>query len=142
MLTVQQIDRIGLAVANLDDARDFFERVFGAQFGELEDVKAFGFRYIPFTIAGFTLEILCPYDDESLIARFLKKRGPGVHHVSFLVDNLDVALKELSELGIEPAHVQENPPDVVFEGSHWREAFIHPQQAFGVLIHLAERTPA
>ena len=136
-----RIERIGLAVHDLDAPCAFFERVFGARFGALEDVKDQGFRYLPFEIAGFTMELLCPYDAKSVVARFLERRGPGVHHVSFVVPDLDAALAELETLGVPVAHVHEYPQDVSFEGHRWREAFIHPQHAFGVLVHLAEKTP-
>jgi len=139
MLKVKSVDRIGLAVEDLDAARSFFERVFGARFGAVEDVADQSFRYAPFDVAGFTLELLAPYDDASVIARFLKSRGPGVHHVSFQVDDLDAALAELARLGVPVAHVHDYPEGVSFEGQRWREAFIHPRDAYGVLIHIAER---
>jgi methylmalonyl-CoA epimerase len=100
-----------------------------------------GFRYVPFTVAGFTIELLCPYREDSVIQRYLERRGPGVHHVSFMVPDLDAALAELERLGVRVAHVHDYPADVAFEGHHWREAFIHPRDAFGVLLHLAEKRP-
>jgi methylmalonyl-CoA/ethylmalonyl-CoA epimerase len=136
---VKRVERIALAVRELEPARDFFSRVLGAEFQPVEDVPDQGFRYQPFTVAGFTLELLCPYRDDSVIARFLRERGPGVHHVSFEVEDLDQAIAELSRDGVPAVHRLEYPPGVDFEGHHWREAFIHPRTAFGVLLHVCEK---
>ncbi len=142
-MTVQvtRVDRISIAVRNLEAARGFFERHFGARFGEVEDVKVDGYRYVPFTIANFTLELLQPYRPDNAIARFLDKRGEGVYQVSFMVEGLDQAVADLRAAGLQVLGPRTYPEDVVLEGSRWKEAFVHPRDAFGVLIFLGERTP-
>lgn len=136
---VKAVDRVAIAVRDLEKAKDFFESVFGGRFEPIEDVEEMRFRYQPFSVAGFKMELLCPYDPESVIARFLDKRGEGVHHISFEVDNLDLTITELEKKGIRIASRHRYAPDVHFEGYHWDEAFIHPKDAFGVLIHLAQK---
>jgi methylmalonyl-CoA/ethylmalonyl-CoA epimerase len=136
---VKAVDRLAIAVNDLEQARSFFEDVFGARFESMEDVKDMKFRYQPFSVAGFKMELLCPYDSSSVIARFLENRGEGIHHVSFEVEDLDEAIAELKKKGIEIAYRHHYAPDVTFEGYHWEEAFVHPKDAFGVLIHLAEK---
>lgn len=139
MSFVKDIERVALAVRDLDRARSFFEKVFDAEFENIEDVKDMKFRYQPFRVGGKLMELLCPYDESSPIARFLEKRGEGVHHVTFQVDDLDQAIAELKKRGVEIAYRHQYAPDVSFEGYHWDEAFIHPRDAFGVLIHLAQK---
>jgi methylmalonyl-CoA epimerase len=88
------------------------------------------------------MELLEPTADDSPVARFLEARGgPGVHHITFEVDNLDEALAELDQRGGKIAYQHTYKPGVAFEGFAWREAFVHPKDAYGVLIHLAEKRP-
>lgn len=136
-----RVDRISIAVRSLEAARTFFGRHFGARFGEIQDVKVDGYRYVPFTIAGFTLELLQPYRPDNAIARFLDKRGEGLYQLSFMVDGLDEAVTALREAGVQVLGPRTYPEDVVLEGCRWKEAFVHPRDAFGVLIFLGERTP-
>jgi methylmalonyl-CoA/ethylmalonyl-CoA epimerase len=99
-----------------------------------------GIRYRPFTIGESMMEILQPTRDDSPVARFLRARGgPGVHHITFEVDDLDAAVAELEQRGGRVSHQHTYPLGVTFEGCVWREAFVHPKDAFGVLIHLAEK---
>ncbi len=139
MSFVKNIERVAIAVRDLDRAQEFFEKAFDAEFENTEDVKDMKFRYTPFTLGGKRLELLSPYDDDSPIARFLKKRGEGIHHISFEVDDLDQAIAELKKRGVKIAYRHQYAPDVGFEGYHWDEAFVHPRDAFGVLIHLAQK---
>jgi methylmalonyl-CoA/ethylmalonyl-CoA epimerase len=138
---VSRVDRISIAVRDLDAARAFFERHFEARFGPVEDVRVDGYRYQPFTIAGFTLELLAPYEPGSPIARFLDRRGEGVYQVSFMVDDVDAAAAELRGSGVTVLGPRTYPDDVVLEGCRWKEAFVHPKDAFGVLLFLGQRTP-
>ena len=139
MSFVKAVDRVAIAVHDLERARSFFENVFGARFEPVEDVEDMKFRYLPFSVGGSKMELLCPYDPSSVIARFLEKRGEGVHHVSFEVDDLDAAIAELKKKGIDIAYRHHYAPEVTFEGYHWEEAFIHPKDAFGVLIHILQK---
>lgn len=141
MSFVKAIERVAIAVRDLDRARKFFQEVFGARFEPIEDVKDMKFRYQPFTLAGSKMELLCPYDPSSVIARFLENRGEGVHHVTFEVEDVDAAIAELESKGVSIAYRHRYAADVHFEGYHWDEAFVHPKDAFGVLIHLAQKRP-
>lgn len=140
MSIIKAVDRISFAVGDLDKARAFYENVLGARFGEVQEVKDFHFRYQPFTLGGAAMQLLCPTDPSSVISRFLMKRQQGFHHVTCEVASLDEAIAELKRRGVEviSRHDYEQP----FEGFRIREAFIHPRDAFGVLFHLVERTPA
>jgi methylmalonyl-CoA/ethylmalonyl-CoA epimerase len=140
-VTVKRVDRIAIAVRSLEAARAFFERHFGAAFGPVEDVRVDGYRYAPFTLGGFTIELLEPYDPASPVARFLERRGEGLYQVSFTVEDVDAAARDLRAAGLRIVGPRTYPDDHQMEGCRWKEAFVHPRDAFGVLLFLGERTP-
>ncbi len=143
MSFVKRVERVALAVTDLDAAQAFFEQWFGATFQPEEDIADMGIRYRPFDIGESRMELLCATRDDSPVARFIRRNGgPGVHHITYEVDDLDAAVAELERRGGRIAYRHTYAPGVAFEGKHWREAFIHPKDAFGVLIHLAEKKPA
>lgn len=134
------IDRLGLAVRDLAASRAFFEKTFGARFGPVHEIPGQNFHYAPFTIARFTFELLAPTSGASVISRFLERRGEGIHHLTFRVRDLDVAVDALKKGGYAIAARIAYPSDCLFEGVHWEEAFLHPKDAGGVLVHLAQKT--
>ena len=143
MKYIKQIERIALAVPNLEEAQAFFEQWFGAEFLQEELIEDMGIRYRPFNIGESRMELLEPTNDDSPVAKFLKSNGgPGVHHITFEVQDLDEAIAELEKRGGKIAYQHTYAEGITFEGYEWREAFIHPKDAFGVLIHLAEKRPA
>jgi methylmalonyl-CoA/ethylmalonyl-CoA epimerase len=101
-----------------------------------------GHSLSPFDIGESKMELLQATRDDSPVARFIKRNGgPGVHHITFEVDDLDAAVAELEQRGGRIAYRHTYQPGVTFEGKVWREAFVHPKDSFGVLIHLAEKKP-
>lgn len=140
---INRIERVALAVEDLDAAQAFFEQWFGARFDPEEHIEDMGIRYRPFTVGTSRMELLQATRSDSPVARYISKNGgPGVHHVTFEVDDLDAAIKELEARGGRIAYRHTYAPGVTFEGKVWREAFVHPRDSFGVLIHLAETKPA
>ncbi len=140
MSYIKGIERIALAVPNLEEAQAFFEGWFEAKFQPEEVIEDMGIRYRPFLIGNDCMELLEPTRDDSPVSRFLKSNGgPGVHHITYEVEDLDVALVELEKRGGRVAYRHTYADGVTFEGKKWREAFVHPKDAFGVLIHLAEK---
>ena len=140
---IKRLERVALAVEDLDKAQAFFEQWFGASFHSEENIEDMGIRYRPFDIGESKMELLQASRDDSPVAKFIKRNGgPGVHHITYEVDDLDVAIAELERRGGRIAYRHTYQPGVTFEGQYWREAFIHPKDAFGVLIHLAEKKPA
>jgi methylmalonyl-CoA/ethylmalonyl-CoA epimerase len=137
---VKRIERVALAVENLDEAQAFFETWFGAKFHTEETIEDMGIRYRPFDIGESKMELLQATREDSPVAKFIRRNGgPGVHHITYEVDDLDAAIAELERRGGRIAYRHTYQPGVTFEGCAWREAFIHPKDAFGVLIHLAEK---
>ena len=142
MTYVKKIERVALAVSNLEEAQHFFETWFGAEFAPEELIEDMGIRYRPFDIGESRMELLEPTREDSPVAKFLNKNGgPGVHHITFEVDDLDAAIAELEQRGGRIAYRHTYGEGVTFEGKVWREAFVHPKDAYGVLIHLAEKSP-
>lgn len=139
---VKRIERVALAVEDLDQAQAFFEQWFGAHFCPVEHIADMGIRYRPFDIGASKMELLQATHADSPVAKFIQRNGgPGIHHITFEVDDLDLAIAELERRGGRIAYRHTYAPGVTFEGYVWREAFIHPKDAFGVLIHLAEKRP-
>ena len=142
MTYIRRLERVALAVPDLDEAQSFFEDWFGAVFQPEEIIEYMGIRYRPFRIGESTMELLQATREDSPVARYLDRNGgPGVHHITFEVEDLDTALAELEQRGGRIASRHEYSPGETFEGHIWREAFVHPKDAFGVLIHLAEKRP-
>jgi methylmalonyl-CoA/ethylmalonyl-CoA epimerase len=142
MTFVNRIERVALAVDNLDEAQSFFETWFGATFSDEEVIEDMGIRYRPFDVGGSRMELLEATSPDSPVAKFLAANGgPGVHHITFEVDDLDEAVAELEQRGGRIAYRHDYQPGVTFEGRVWREAFVHPRDAYGVLVHLAETRP-
>lgn len=143
MTFVKRIERVALAVQDLDEAQAFFEQWFGATFHPEEHIEDMHMRYRPFDVGESKMELLQATHEDSPVARFIKHNGgPGVHHITYEVDDLDEAIAELERRGGRIAYRHDYKPGVTFEGQTWREAFVHPKDAFGVLIHLAEKRPA
>lgn len=139
---IKRIERVALAVEDLDKAQAFFEQWFGAKFDPEENIEDMGIRYRPFDIGTSKMELLQATREDSPVARFIHKNGgPGVHHITYEVDDLDAAIVELERRGGRITYRHTYAPGVTFEGKVWREAFVHPKDAFGVLIHLAEKKP-
>jgi methylmalonyl-CoA/ethylmalonyl-CoA epimerase len=131
----RRLDHIGIAVSSIDDALPIY-RAFGLAASGREEVA--GQRVVTaFLPLGETrLELLEPTGPDSPIARFLAKRGPGIHHLCFAVDDLEDALRDLKSRGFRL--VNETPVPAA-DGK--RVAFLHPSAGHGVLIELSEESP-
>jgi methylmalonyl-CoA/ethylmalonyl-CoA epimerase len=126
-----RIAHIGLAVRALDELLPFYRDVLGMPETPLDDAD--GAR-IAGVVAGESLvELLEPAAEDSPIGRFIAKRGPGIHHVCFAVDDLDGALERCRAAGIR---LIDERPRIGAEGK--RIAFLHPSATAGVLVELSE----
>lgn len=128
---IRKIHHIGIAVADLPEARRFFEENFQLRSAARESFGELDFSFIP--MEGTSLEILQSTTEQGVISKFIKKRGPGVHHITFEVDDIRAELKHLKEKGI--TLINEQP----YRNAHDElVAFIHPKSTYGILIELLQ----
>ena len=137
MIEATAVNHIGIAVRSLDAHRDYYERVLGAAFEGEEEVAAQGVRVAFYRVgppgAAVRLELLEPTAPDSPVAKFLERRGEGVHHVAYTVADIDERLQALGEAGVE--RIDETPRP----GAHgMRIGFLHPRSTGGVLTELCE----
>ena len=131
------LDHIGIAVADLGEALAFYRDALGLDISPPEEVVSQGVRVHFVTAGEAALELLEATADGSPIARFVARRGPGLHHISLRVPDLDAALAELKRRGVRLIDAAPRP------GAHGtRVAFIHPSSAHGVLVELSQHDPA
>ncbi len=131
---IARIDHIGIAVSSIRDALGFFEEALGIRLERVESEEG-GRTQVAFLPVGSSdIELVEPQDADSGLAKFLAKRGEGVHHICFEVDDIEGALEKLKAHG---AQLIDETPRQNAQGQ--RYAFIHPKSAHGVLIELYER---
>jgi methylmalonyl-CoA/ethylmalonyl-CoA epimerase len=126
-----RIAHIGIAVRGLDDFLPFYRDVLGMPETPLDDSD--GARIVGLLAGESLVELLEADTPDSPIARFVAKRGPGIHHVCFAVDDLDQALERCRAAGIR---LIDETPRIGAEGK--RIAFLHPSATGGVLVELSE----
>lgn len=127
------LDHVAIAVPSIADALPTFERITGARSSPRRRVAAQGVELVFVGTGDGRLELLEPLDDDSPVARFLERRGPGLHHVAYRVPDVEAALERLTDAGLRA--VDERPREGA--GGH-RIAFLHPGTASGVLVELVE----
>jgi len=129
-MTRIRFDHIAIGLSRMADATEMLV-------GTLGGVPAYGqpsgvFRWGSWTFeGGGTIEILEPMGDHGFLHRFLDERGPGVHHVTFKVPSLDEVTNRAERAGYDVVGRDDSDPD-------WKEAFLHPKQALGIVVQFAE----
>jgi methylmalonyl-CoA/ethylmalonyl-CoA epimerase len=129
---MEKLEHIGIAVRNLDEANATFERILGSSCYKVEDVGAEGVRTAFFELGGLKIELLEATDVNSPVARFIDKRGEGIHHIAFQVKNIESSVTYYQEQGFEIVGEPRNGAD------NKRICFLHPKTTHGVLIELCE----
>jgi len=128
-----RINHLGIASKALDEAVARMDRLFGMEVGHIEEVPEQKVRTAFFQVGPSNLEYLESTDPEGPVGKFLEKRGPGVHHLAFEVDDVEAAVRELLGKGVRM--IDQVPRD----GAHGcRIAFLHPSETGGVLIELCQ----
>jgi methylmalonyl-CoA epimerase len=128
------IDHIGIAIADLDAALGFYRDALGLEIEAPEDVPSQRVRAHFIPAGGAALELLEATAEDSPIARYIARRGPGLHHITLRVDDIHRALDRLKARGVRL--IDESPRP----GAHGSlVAFIHPSSAHGVLVELKEQ---
>ena len=133
---VENLYHVAIAVNNIKHVEKIYETVLGMEVCHRETIKEQGVRtsmLLP-QKGGTAIELLEPLDENSPISKFLYKRGEGIHHICFLVSDIEVALERLKKEGMK---LVDQVPRKGAYGS--KVAFVHPKETNGVLIELAEK---
>jgi methylmalonyl-CoA/ethylmalonyl-CoA epimerase len=126
------IDHVSIAVRDLRTAIPFYTETLGAAFLFAGERKDQGFRWSQFRFpGGGKVELVTPLSPDGFVARFLERRGEGVHHVTLKVPDIEAAIAHLERRGVPLFNVSITRPE-------WKEAFVHPRDANGTLIQLAQ----
>jgi methylmalonyl-CoA/ethylmalonyl-CoA epimerase len=130
-MEARAIHHLGVAVDDLDEALSTYERLLGARLEHRETVEDQGVEAASVRVGESRVELLEPLGEDTPVGRFLAKRGPGMHHVAYEVDDLSASLEELAGLGAEL--IDQQPRRGLFG---LEVAFVHPDSVHGVLAEL------
>ncbi|MBN2364650.1 MAG: methylmalonyl-CoA epimerase [Calditrichaeota bacterium] len=130
---LEKIDHIGIAVNSVNEVKSLFKKIFNLEPLFEEEVSDQKVRVVGFKCGDSNLEFLEPLNAESPIARYLEKRGEGLHHVAVGVKDIDEALNRLKSTNVRL--IDENPR-MGAEGK--KIAFVHPKSVFGILLELSQ----
>ena len=136
LCTARHLNHVCIAVRDIDASLSFYARTFGAHGGEVVDIEDQGVRAALVRVGASQLEFIQPTDPDSGVAKFLDRRGEGVHHICFEVEGLQDTLDRLQESGVQ---LIDSAPREGLSGSI---AFIHPRSTNGVLVELVDQDTA
>ena len=126
-----RIHHLGVAVEDLDEAVGTYERLFGGEVEQRGTLEDQGVEAVSLRVGDGRVELMSSLGEETPVGKFLAKRGPGMHHVAYEVDDLPAALRDLSDQGAEL--IDEHPRSGLFG---LQVAFVHPDAVHGVLAEL------
>lgn len=130
---MEKLEHIGIAVANLEEANKLFARLLGTEHYKIEDVPSEGVRTSFFKIGDVKIELLQASDANSPIAKFVGKRGEGIHHLAFEVKDIQKRIREYADRGFEVINPQPKKG-----ADNKMVSFLHPKSTNGVLIELCQ----
>lgn len=131
-----KLDHIGIAVADLDESMKFYGQVLGLDLSAPEELPERQLRIcmVDVGLGGTNLELLWPTDPASAVAKFIEKKGPGIHHLCYRVEDIAAEIEKLAASGVKMIDSQPRP------GAHnTLVAFVHPKSAGGVLTELSQK---
>jgi methylmalonyl-CoA/ethylmalonyl-CoA epimerase len=135
-MLLTEIDHVAIAVRDLEAAIDYYQRAFGATVEHREIVESDGVEEALLRVAESYIQLLTPTSETSPVAKAIDKRGEGLHHIGYRVDDCAVALDSMIAAGATPIDKAPRP------GSRGTTvAFIHPKGSFGTLIELVQENP-
>jgi len=144
-MDIRRITEVGIAVPGLDQAVAMFENLFDAEVGELIDVPMYDMAFKMCRVGKVDFEVMAPTGPTGVIADFLAKRGPGLHHIAFAVDDIDETMQTLTAKGVQfvddtPATLSTSMVD--FAGRRFDDdisfAFSHPASILGILFEFIQ----
>jgi methylmalonyl-CoA/ethylmalonyl-CoA epimerase len=128
-----RIDHVGVAVSDLDAAIALYEETFAMPLAHRETVESQGVEAVLLDVGDGHVELLQPLGPDTVVGRFIERRGEGLHHVAYAVEDIDAALEELRSAGVE---LIDEEARIGIRGS--RVAFLHPKATRSVLTELVE----
>ncbi len=133
-MNISHIEHIGIAVNKLEEAIPYYENVLGLKCYAVEEVADQKVKTAFFMVGQTKIELLESTDPEGPIGKFIEKKGPGVHHLAFAVDNVNEALNELSDKGVQ---LIDKTGRKGAEGLNI--GFLHPKSTLGVLTEICSK---
>src|SRR5690349_2956909 len=134
MIKIRKIDHVAVAVSDIDAALAKYKEIFGLEGRERETVASQKTEAALLPIGESNIELISPKGNDGL-AKFLEKRGPGLHHIAIEVEGIDAALAFLKGIGVKLIDETARPG-----ARGHRVAFLHPKATGGVLVELVEKT--
>jgi len=131
---IKKIDHIGIAVNNLEESLSFYEDALGLKVEDIEEVPDQKVKVGFIDIGGVHLELLESTSPDGTVAKFIEKRGEGIHHIAILVDNIENSLDLMKNKGVK---LIDETPRKGAGGS--KMAFVHPKSTHGILLELYEK---
>lgn len=131
---MKKVDHIGIAVRSLDEVIPYYTNTLGCPLMKIEEVESQKVRVAFIDAGNIKLELLEPMDPSSPIHKFLEKRGEGIHHIAFGVENIEKRMAELKKDGVQL--LNEEPKN---GAGGALVAFLHPKSSNGVLYELCEK---
>jgi methylmalonyl-CoA/ethylmalonyl-CoA epimerase len=130
---MERLEHIGIAVKDIKTANTLFSSLLGCQPYKVEEVESEGVRTSFFELSGVKIELLEATREDSPIAKFINKKGEGIHHLAFEVSNIQESIKEYQEKGFDLINAEpKNGAD------NKLIAFLHPKSTQGVLVELCQ----
>lgn len=133
-MNAKKIDHIGIAVKNLDETLKFYQDILGLECAGTEIVEEQKVKVAFLPIGDSEVELLESTEEDGPIAKFIEKKGEGIQHIAYRVDNIEKAIEEMKEKGIRM--IDEKPR---YGAGGAKIAFCHPKSTGGVLVELSER---
>ena len=130
---MEKLEHIGIAVKNIDKANSTFAQLLGRTHYKIEEVESEGVRTSFFELGGVKIELLEATRDDSPIAKFIEKRGEGIHHLAFEVENIRKSIDQYREQGFDV--INDEPKK---GADNKMICFLHPKSTVGVLIELCQ----
>ena len=134
---MKRIEHIGIAVKDLDAANKTYAAVMGAENYKTENVESEGVSTSFFQVGESKIELLAATNPESPVAKFIEKRGEGIHHIAFAVDDIKAEIGRLKDEGFRLLNEEPKPG-----ADNKLVAFMHPKDANGVLVELCQERPS
>jgi methylmalonyl-CoA/ethylmalonyl-CoA epimerase len=130
---MEKLEHIGIAVKNIDQATQLFAALLGKEHYKIESVESEGVKTAFFELSGVKIELLEATRADSPIAKFLDKRGEGIHHLAFEVSNIKESISKYEQKGFESINKEPKPG-----ADNKMICFLHPKSTGGVLVELCQ----